>query len=145
MRQSNSRGEVITHSFGGPWTAKKLEALRKYLGAYMNIMSTGHRAVRYETIYVDAFAGSGTYIPKRRKLRSELNDATEFALGSARIALSIERPFGRYIFVDTDKQKLLALEAFVRKETALASRVNYLAEDANSAIEAFVRSQEVES
>ena len=51
---------LIEHSFGGQWTHEKLERIRKYLAAYVKIMSKR----RYSYEYVDAFAGTG-YINKK--------------------------------------------------------------------------------
>lgn len=134
-------GSAQLNSFGGPWTVTKLEALRKYLVAYLTIMTTGTRAKSYDPVYVDAFAGSGAYLPKRGSVTDDANEATEFALGSARIALTLDRSFTRYVFVDTDEQKLSALRTFVESDTSLGRRVTYLVQDANDAIETFVRSQ----
>ncbi len=51
---------MTTHQFGGEWTTDKLERLRKYLQAYTTIFTKNVRAQYYRTIYVDAFAGTGT-------------------------------------------------------------------------------------
>ena len=53
---------MSSHQFGGPWTEEKLERLRKYLVAYTTIFKGNRRASHYRTTFVDAFAGSGTYI-----------------------------------------------------------------------------------
>ena len=49
----------LEHEFGGPWTAKKLETVKKYLSAYTTIFKNNLRAQYFQTIYVDAFAGTG--------------------------------------------------------------------------------------
>jgi three-Cys-motif partner protein len=49
----------MSNRFGGTWTDEKLERIRKYLTAYMRIFSRNPRARYFQTIYVDAFAGTG--------------------------------------------------------------------------------------
>ena len=41
--------------FGGDWTERKLDALRRYLQAY----STALSKTRFRKVYIDAFAGTG--------------------------------------------------------------------------------------
>ena len=43
---------------GGSWTITKLEKVSEYLARYQDVMLKQKWA---ETIYVDAFCGSGTY------------------------------------------------------------------------------------
>jgi three-Cys-motif partner protein len=45
--------------FGGNWTEEKLECLKKYLSAYTTIFTKNPKARHFQTIYVDAFAGTG--------------------------------------------------------------------------------------
>ena len=47
-------------SFGGPWTNDKLEILRRYLDAY----TTALKNQPFNLIYVDAFAGGGSWTPR---------------------------------------------------------------------------------
>ena len=51
--------------FGGGWTQRKLEVLRKYLQAYTKIFKRNPRASFYSISYVDAFAGTGTLAKAR--------------------------------------------------------------------------------
>ncbi|MGH6935589.1 MAG: hypothetical protein ACRED2_05285, partial [Methylocella sp.] len=50
---------MIEHAFGGAWTQRKLQCLRKYLEAYRAIFTANKRARYFRTWYVDAFAGTG--------------------------------------------------------------------------------------
>ena len=82
-------------SFGGPWTEKKLEILRRYLDAY----TTALKNQRFTLYYVDGFAGAGTY----SESANEYADFYEFRHGSARIALEIDdRPFDNLVFIEKD-------------------------------------------
>src|SRR5882724_12029945 len=100
------------HRFGGDWTSAKLDVLKGYLAAY----ATALKSQPFRTAYIDAFAGTGY-----RTLRTE--DAASTLLfpdlaeespvklldGSARIALSSEPRFDRYIFIERDEQRCRAL------------------------------------
>jgi three-Cys-motif partner protein len=105
------------HQFGGSWTHKKLERVRKYLAAYTTIFAKNPRAQKLIPIYVDPFAGTG-YRTKPQQLDSqttlfeELNEreAEEFLRGSAQIALETHPPFSRYIFIEKDPDRVKELE-----------------------------------
>src|SRR6266581_9502173 len=64
---------VASQKFGGDWTEQKLQILDHYLTEYCKIFQVSPRAKYFDTIYVDAFAGSGL-IEKRKALvdRQEL-------------------------------------------------------------------------
>lgn len=102
--------------FGGPWTEKKLEALSKYLAAYRKIFSTNPRAQFFTTTYVDAFAGTGEIpMPETQMLSLIVPDEAEgeedFRKGSARLALEVNPPFHRYLFIEKNARKCEELEA----------------------------------
>lgn len=98
------------HEFGGDWTATKLDILGRYLRAYVSIL---RKRPGLRVAYIDAFAGTGT---RHSPVRPD-NDRSLFDLdsvraeaslgldGSARIALKVEPPFDRYIFVEMDSEK----------------------------------------
>ena len=90
-----------SQKFGGPWTEQKLECVRKYLHAYTTIM----RKQRFHFAYIDAFAGTGSWKPPK--------ETQELLDGSPRIALQVEPPFNKYVFIEKNQQKyskLLKLE-----------------------------------
>ena len=88
--------------FGGPWTAEKLEILRRYLDAY----TTALKNQPFTLIYVDAFAGAGSYA----MASDDYADFHEFHRGSAQIALDIgDRPFDRLVFVERRPESVQAL------------------------------------
>jgi three-Cys-motif partner protein len=119
------------HRFGGAWTQEKLEVLRRYLIAYTNVL----KKQRLERYYIDAFAGTGDRTNHRDKAPS-LFDLPEFeslTKGSARVALEIEPPFHRYIFVEKRKSHSSALERL--KDEFPGRNIAVLRDDANEAIQ----------
>ncbi|WP_448540954.1 three-Cys-motif partner protein TcmP [Roseiflexus sp.] len=113
---------MTDHRFGGDWTADKLERVRKYLKAYMTIFSGNERARKLTPIYVDAFAGTGYRTPASdpppdKPLFPELEEpeTKAFLKGSARIALEVEPPFKRYLFIERDPERAKELEKLVNE------------------------------
>lgn len=112
----------MTISEVGPWAQHKLENLRKYLHAYTTILSKQ----RFDGFhYIDAFAGPGQHsVRSKRKspetienvLRElasfgqETAEQRAFLAGSPRVALQIERPFSKYVFIENDKERVKELE-----------------------------------
>lgn len=87
----------------GFWSEVKLEIVRKYLPAYTTVLTK--QKLRFRTLYVDAFAGSGYHISKT---------TGGLVMGSPAIALDTTPPFDEYHFIDLDKAKVAALEVLVR-------------------------------
>ena len=115
--------------FGGPWTYDKLEILRRYLDAY----TTALKNQPFNLIYVDAFAGSGSWTPRSEYSVEDYGDFREFHKGSSRIALEIsEKAFDRLVFIDTDPQNIYSLET-LRNEFP-GRKVETVNEDANLAL-----------
>lgn len=112
------------HQFGGDWTQEKLERLRKYLPAYMRIFTKNKWARRYTTYYVDAFAGTGTRTSSDIERVSTLslfedfqdeNDVRRFYKGSSQIALELDPPFERYIFIENNLRYVQELRNLKRR------------------------------
>ena len=61
---------MATHEFGGGWTEEKLQILDHYLTAYCKIFQTNPRAKHLNTIYVDAFAGTGLIQQRTKRERA---------------------------------------------------------------------------
>lgn len=113
---------MTNHHFGGNWTDDKLERVRKYLKAYMTIFDGNKKARKLTTIYVDAFAGTGYRTQASRQpadcpLFPELEEpeTKAFLKGSARIALEVEPPFKRYVFIERDPERAKELENLKRE------------------------------
>ena len=93
---------TVSHQFGGLWTEEKLNCLKEYLSAYTKIFKANVRAARLNTIYVDAFAGTGYRTPIKDEETTLLplfddKDAISFQKGSAYIALETEPSFNEYL------------------------------------------------
>ena len=130
--------------FGGDWTTDKLDRLKRYLVEYIKILA---KRPDLNTWYVDGFAGSG-YIPAKAAQRAdpanqtvlEIEDAEEhiadqqvanFINGSPRVALAVEPPFNRYLFIERDRKKAEELTALRYEYPALADRIHIEVQDAN--------------
>jgi three-Cys-motif partner protein len=120
----------MVHSFGGPWTQRKLGCVREYLKLY----ATALKNQSFQRIYIDAFAGTGDRTDKRRETLPllELPEFDAVAKGSARLALEVEPPFHRYILIERATRRASELTAL---KTEFPSRnVEIINADANDAI-----------
>ena len=129
---------MTDRSFGGPWTQQKLRILSLYLDAY----TTAMKNQPFRLIYVDAFAGEGSWRPGSA-YTTDYDDFRELHKGSPRIALGItNKPFDRLIFIEKDRQRFESLrklhEEFPRRD------IEVLNEDAEIALPAFCQSLRVE-
>lgn len=123
------------HNFGGSWTADKLERLRKYLHAYMQIMKDRN----FRVTYIDAFAGTG-YVDFRSSqsaasLLPSMSEERGFVEGSARLALHIEPPFTRYIFIERRHKHAGELQVLRDEFADLSDRIIVERADANEYIQ----------
>jgi three-Cys-motif partner protein len=111
---------VAEHSFGGPWTERKLKCLRDYLNAYRTIFTANPRARYFRTWYVDAFAGTGSRSTAAADmpLLDIYNDAEAQAYqeGSAKIALGLSSPFDRYLFIEKARTRANELRRVIKSE-----------------------------
>jgi three-Cys-motif partner protein len=115
-------------AFFNSGTEKKLDAVSAFLSKFLDVMSNQHYL---ETVYVDAFAGTGTIpAPKKEGTLDGIIDAEEFAIGSALRALALPRSFSRYIFIDQSGSKLADLSARVGESKLRHSRVAFIPGDA---------------
>jgi three-Cys-motif partner protein len=113
--------------FGGSWTEKKLEILKKYLESY----NTALKNQPFERIYIDAFAGTG-YRQRRshpydnfaifEELRKD--EPEKFLKGSAKLALEVDPSFHKYIFIETDAEKITELEKLKSQHPEKKNRNN---------------------
>jgi three-Cys-motif partner protein len=92
---------------GGPWTERKLAAIRKYMTAFNTALSKRD----FDRIYIDAFAGSGSRQLDEIPLLESDPDIARIAKGSARIALETEPPFHRFMFIEKLANNVAELEA----------------------------------
>lgn len=102
-----------SHRFGGPWTDEKLNTLRDYLVQYRRIFDANAAAQFFNTIYVDAFAGTGSRT-SRNGVDSDVvpddEDAQSYRQGSVSIALDLPSPFDQYFLIDKNRKHVDELE-----------------------------------
>ena len=123
---------MSVHLFGGAWTERKLSVVRRYLERYAQVLKNQ----AFQRIYVDVFAGTGDRTDKRRATLPLL-DLPEFEAvtkGSARLALEIEPPFHRYVFIERVTRRASELTAL--KSEFPDRNIEIINEDANDAIAA---------
>ena len=89
----------------GYWSELKLEIIRKYAGAYSQILAAQKSSLEHH--YIDAFAGAGIHVAKR---------TGEFILGSPLNALNIDPPFKHYHLIDLDGERV----EYLRRITKIA-------------------------
>jgi three-Cys-motif partner protein len=137
---------MAKHEFGGDWTTDKLERVRKYLCAYTIIFTTNPKAQSFSTIYVDAFAGTGSRIepgtrPPMRGIFGDPpdKDSESFKKGSARIALEVDPSFNRFIFIEREADRVKELEALRDEFPKKAKDVQIEQDDANAFLENWCR------
>jgi three-Cys-motif partner protein len=126
---------MSVHSFGGAWTERKLSVVRCYLEIYAQALKNQ----AYQRVYIDAFAGTGDRTDKRRETLPLL-DLPEFdavAKGSACLALEVEPPFHRYVFVERASRRASELTAL--KSEFPSREIEIINEDANDAIAALCK------
>lgn len=114
--------EPIPSSWGGTWTEEKLDALEKYVNAYLKIMNVYKDRYGWKLIYFDGFAGSGSRNEDGSQPVSELmfdlfkdqyidEEELNTYRGAAERVLGIaQRGFDQYVFVDKYKSSSQQLE-----------------------------------
>lgn len=112
------------HRFGGQWTEVKLDILAGYLSAYTQALKNQG----FELIYVDAFAGTGEWVPANEEEDEEI----EPRRGSARIALETVPPFSQFHFIDKKKSHVDALKALAEQSNHPEIQIHR--DDANKVI-----------
>jgi three-Cys-motif partner protein len=125
---------MIPMPFGGEWTQDKLQRVRKYLVAYAKIMQDKD----FRFAYIDAFAGTGYQTIRREEnpnlpLIPELleDEPRGFLDGSARIALQVEPPFTKYIFIEKDTKRFSELAKLKEEFPAREKDIVLVNADAN--------------
>jgi len=141
---------MLEHSFGGTWTEAKLAALRDYLTAYRSVFAKNNY---FTTWYVDAFAGTGSRSIEKGKYNlfdiddsqadsngESQSDSDAFAYldGSAKIAIGMQSPFDRYLFIEKSKARVDELKSTIDSQYPnLSARCEFEQSDANVALSAW--------
>jgi three-Cys-motif partner protein len=131
---------------GDYWTKAKLERLDAYFPFFTE--SVGGRYQTVYTVYIDAFASTGRVKLRRPKGSVKFGffpPPDPFIDGSARRALSVERPFDRYYFVDIERWKCERLERLRTAFPPLDKRIEIECGDANRFVRRFCRRMDTES
>jgi len=89
----------------GPWTEDKFDLVR----LYCQMFSLAMKKKWPSRVYVDLYAGAGM---------CQIKDRSQVLLGSPLIALSVDAPFDRYIFCESDPQRFSALKTRIEKNYA---------------------------
>jgi three-Cys-motif partner protein len=93
-------GLETTHKFGGIWTHQKLEVLSQYLSRFTTAFKNQSWA---KTVYIDAYAGTGTCDIK-------VNQRIFSIAGFAKLALDTEPVFDELVLIEQDKTRFGHLE-----------------------------------
>jgi three-Cys-motif partner protein len=103
----------------GYWSELKLEIIKKYAGAYSQILAAQKPSLQHQ--YIDAFAGAGIHVAKR---------TGEFILGSPLNALNIDPPFKSHHLIDLDGERV----EYLRKITKDREDVTVYEGDCNKVL-----------
>jgi three-Cys-motif partner protein len=127
----------MQHEFGGPWTEEKLDHVSKYLHAYTTLMTSNPTARLYfQTVYVDAYAGSGYRTDPQHSssqlalIQDEL-DTPEWFEGSIIRALKNRPSFDQFIFVENNHSRNLLLQNLKAEFPDQANKISIIEEDSN--------------
>lgn len=132
---------MVAQPFGADHTIQKLEAVEKYLQAYVKAL----KSQSFRLLYVDACAGSGSSVPKSTLEGQDSSQASltgfpppvvadtdKVIVGSAIRALSVTPPFHEYLLNDTKQANVDALRGEIKTKFAhLVDRVELTRMDAN--------------
>ncbi len=135
-------GEENLQMFGGDWTERKLDAVEQYLRAYAKALSK----TKFKRVYIDAFAGTGYREQRASPVPAQLSifendlaaltapEPQRFLDGSAKIALKVQPPFHRFVFIEHNEDKVRELEKLKAEFPAHASAIDVRSGDANRTI-----------
>lgn len=101
---------VTSQKFGGNWTEEKLNIFTSYLDSYLIALQNQ----KFKKIYIDAFAGTGEI---------ETSDGGQYLVGSAKRALSSDKKFDHYYFIEADSQKAGELRDMINSEFPQMRRI----------------------
>lgn len=121
-------------TFGNAHTKIKLEALGKYLQAYVTVL----KKQKFNTVYFDVCAGSGSSKPKiALEGQSSLFDEDIIIEGSPTRALKVTPPFNKYLFNDLKLKNVKSLENLAQTYPEIKDRIEVTRLDASEAVSNF--------
>jgi three-Cys-motif partner protein len=119
---SEAMSQERAQKFGGFWSLLKVEAVEKYLHAYVTAMSKQS----FELVYIDAFAGSGSFtFGEGMPLMGE-DEAEHVFAGSVKRALAVDA-FKQLFFFESDERNVASLKVIAGGD----KRVEIILGDAN--------------
>ena len=143
--------DSIPSAWGGSWTEEKLDALEKYVNAYLTIMNVQKNKYGWKLIYFDGFAGSGSRNEDGTQTVSDLmldlfndeyidEEELNTYKGAVERVLGVKQSgFDWYCFVDKNKASSQQLEerlAPFKQEKNLVFRTS----DANKQVSLLAKS-----
>jgi three-Cys-motif partner protein len=130
--------------FGGSWTEKKLEILKGYLDTYNKVLKNKP----FVRVYIDAFAGTGYRQQRKSQYHIqglfedlEQDESEQFLKGSAKLALEARPSFHRYIFIESDQNKINELEKLHKEHPEKANQIDIVQSDANEFIQNYCKDE----
>lgn len=119
----NAENDQLVAPEIGPWSDVKY----KLIGKYADIFNSGMKNVIQNRVYVDLFSGAGY---------ARVKDTDRFIFTSSLIALSLPNSFTKYVFAESDEEKMAALKARVRRHFPDREHlVEFVPGDSNANIE----------
>ena len=118
-------------------TGKKLDVLGEYLAMYQLALSG-----IFETMYIDAFAGTGE-VPIGSSENGLLDmdvETKDVIAGSATRAISVSPPFHKYYFIDNKVKRIDALKNKFKND-ANFDRSEFICGDANAKVQSICESE----
>lgn len=101
---------ATSQKFGGNWTKEKLNIFTSYLDSYLIALQNQ----KFKKIYIDAFAGTGEI---------ETSDGGQHLVGSAKRALSADKKFDHYYFIEADAKKAAELREMINADFSHLTRI----------------------
>ncbi|MGD2093823.1 MAG: three-Cys-motif partner protein TcmP, partial [Phycisphaerales bacterium] len=103
----------------------------------------------FKRVYIDAFAGTG-YRQQRKKQYKikgffeelEQDESKKFLKGSAKLALEAKPSFHRYIFIESDKNKIDELEKLREEHPEKVKQIEIIQSDANEFIQNYCNDED---
>jgi three-Cys-motif partner protein len=128
------RKPVVEHTFGGPWTEIKLDAVQYYLECYTKAL----KRVGFDLTYIDAFAGTGSRVTEGI-VGGFFETPPETNAGSARRAIAVQPPFDHYLFIEKDPEWAQTLAEIEAEHPRLD--IKTITGDANEVLRKLVRQE----
>ena len=123
-----------TQRFGDAHTNIKLKALESYLQAYVTVLKNQ----KFETLYFDVCAGSGSSQPKNKSdNQGDFFDESLIIEGSPVRALNVNPSFDRYIFNDLKLKNTNSLKLLAENYSDIKDRITVSQLDASEAVSNF--------